>query len=64
MHFHDLRHSYASILHDKCYSLKKIQEWLRHSDIETTENIYIHILDKSLKTTPLTKFFLYEIKRH
>lgn len=44
MRFHDLRHSCASILHDKGYSLKKIQEWLRHSDIETTGNIYVHIL--------------------
>lgn len=44
MRFHDLRHSCASILHDKGWSLKKIQEWLRHSDIETTGNIYVHIL--------------------
>ncbi len=44
MRFHDLRHSFASILHDKGYSLKKIQKWLRHSDIETTGNIYVHIL--------------------
>ncbi len=28
----------------KAWSLKKIQEWLRHSDIETTGNIYVHIL--------------------
>lgn len=44
MRFHDLRHSCASILHDKGWSLKQIQEWLRHSDIETTGNIYVHIL--------------------
>lgn len=44
MRFHDLRHSCASILHDKGYSLKQIQEWLRHADIETTGNIYVHIL--------------------
>ena len=44
MRFHDLRHSCASILHDKGYSLKQIQEWLRHSNIETTGNIYVHIL--------------------
>lgn len=44
MRFHYLRHSYTNILHDKGYSLKQIQEWLRHSDIETTCNIYVHIL--------------------
>ncbi len=44
LYFHNLRHSCASILHDKGYSLKQIQEWLRHSDIETTGNIYVYIL--------------------
>lgn len=44
MRFHDLRHSCASILRDNGWSLKQIQEWLRHSDIETTGNIYVHIL--------------------
>jgi len=41
--FHDLRHSTASILYDKGWSLKDIQEWLGHADIETTGNIYTHI---------------------
>lgn len=44
MLFHDLRHSCASRLHDKGWSLKQIQGWLRHSDIKTTGNIYVHIL--------------------
>lgn len=44
MRYHDLRHSTASILHDSGdWSLKDIQEWLRHADIETTGNIYTHI---------------------
>lgn len=43
MRFHDLRHSTASILYDKGWDLKDIQEWLRHADIETTGNIYTHI---------------------
>lgn len=42
MRFHDLRHSTASILFDKGWSEKDIQEWLGHSDIETTLNIYVH----------------------
>ena len=44
MRLHDLRHSCASILHDEKWSLKQIQEWLRHADIETTGYIYVHIL--------------------
>lgn len=42
MRFHDLRHSTASILFDKGWSEKDVQEWLGHSDIETTLNIYVH----------------------
>lgn len=42
MRFHDLRHSTASILFDKGMSLEDVKNWLRHSDIETTSNIYLH----------------------
>ena len=41
--FHDIRHSTASILYDKGWDLKDIQEWLGHADIGTTGNIYTHI---------------------
>ena len=43
MRFHDIRHSTASILYDKGWELKDIQEWLGHADISTTGNIYTHI---------------------
>ncbi len=43
MRFHDLRHSCASVLHDKGWELKDIQDWLGHADIQTTANIYTHI---------------------
>ena len=43
MRLYDLRHPCASILHDEKWSLKQIQEWLRHADIKTTGNIYVHI---------------------
>jgi integrase len=48
--FHDLRHSCASLLYAHGVSLKEIQEWLGHSDISTTSNIYTH-LDYSSKVT-------------
>ena len=41
--FHDLRHSCASLLIANGFSLKDIQEWLGHSDIQTTANIYAHL---------------------
>lgn len=59
MRFHDLRHSTASILHDKGWDLKDIQEWLRHADIETTGNIYTHISEqrKQVSADSLEKTF-------
>ena len=41
--FHDLRHSCASLLISKGFTLKDIQEWLGHADIQTTANIYSHL---------------------
>ena len=41
--FHDLRHSCASLLYANGVPLKDIQEWLGHSDIGTTSNIYTHL---------------------
>jgi len=46
--FHDLRHTCASILISMGLSMKQIQEWLGHSDYNTTANIYAH-LDPSSK---------------
>ncbi len=41
--FHDLRHSCASLMLVTGVPLKQIQEWLGHSDISTTANIYSHL---------------------
>ena len=41
--FHDLRHSCATLLYDNGVSLKETQEWLGHSNIATTANIYTHL---------------------
>lgn len=42
MRFHDLRHSTASILFDRGWELEDVKNWLGHTDIETTSNIYLH----------------------
>ena len=41
--WHDLRHSTASILLDKGWSMKDVSEWLGHSGIGITMNIYAHV---------------------
>ncbi len=41
--FHDLRHSAASLLINSGFNLKEVQEWLGHSDVATTGNIYSHL---------------------
>ena len=51
MRFHDLRHSCASLLLANGVPLKQIQEWLWHSDIGTTANIYSHLDYKSKITS-------------
>ena len=49
--FHELRHSCASLLLANDVPLKHIQEWLGHSDIGTTANIYSHLDYKSKITS-------------
>ena len=46
--FHELRHSCASFLINSGYTLKDVQEWMGHSDIKMTADIYGH-LDVSRK---------------
>jgi integrase len=42
---YDLRHFFASMLIEKNTNLKKIQYLMGHSNIETTLNVYGHLLD-------------------
>ena len=45
--FLDLRHSCATYLHEEMgYDIKDIQEYLGHSTIATTANIYTHFSNK------------------
>lgn len=52
--FHDLRHSCASLLIANGYNLKDIQEWLGHSDIRVTANIYAHLDTERKKNIALS----------
>jgi len=49
--YHDLRHTTASLLIAKGYDIKRVSEWLGHSDIGTTANIYGHLSFESKKDT-------------
>ena len=40
---HELRHSCGSLLMNVGFNLKDVQEWLGHSDIKMTANIYGHL---------------------
>ena len=41
--FHDMRHSCATLLLSLGFSMKEIQEWLGHANLQTTANIYAHV---------------------
>ena len=47
--FYDLRHSCASLLLALDYSMKDIQEWLKHSYYQITANLYSHIDSRNNK---------------
>ena len=40
---HDLRHSCASLLYEEGVPMKKIQNWLGHSVLSTTMDLYTHL---------------------
>ncbi len=52
--FHDLRHSYATMLLQAGVNIKTISQMLGHSDISTTLNIYSHV-DLEMQKNELKK---------
>lgn len=54
--FHELRHSCASLLLNSGFTLKDVQEYMGHSDIQMTANIYGHLdtQRKNLLTEKIT----------
>ena len=51
--FHDLRHTCASILIQHQIPLIAVKEYLGHSDISTTANIYVHLEEHSKRAAAL-----------
>ena len=46
--FHIFRHSAGTLLYEKSRDMKLVQGTLRHSDISTTSDIYVHLSDQVL----------------
>jgi integrase len=46
---HDLRHTFASVMHQGGATIKEIAEMMGHSDTSTTSRIYTHLFDKTHK---------------
>lgn len=59
IHFHNLRHTTASILVQKGFDIKSIQLWLRHANVKTTLNIYAHVSEdaKQVIANDISKMF-------
>lgn len=45
--FHDLRHTYASLMLDLGMDFKYLQVQMGHADIKTTMNIYAHLIQEN-----------------
>ncbi len=43
MRFHDLRHTFASLLLDAGYEPRKVSHWMGHANLNTTDTIYGHL---------------------
>lgn len=61
--FHTLRHSVATLLHKRGFSVKVIQYWLGHSNISTTLDTYTHLSLEDLSDVANTFDNLYKQKK-
>jgi integrase len=48
---YDLRHFYASMLIDQRINLKRIQTLMGHRNIQTTLNVYGHLIERAETAT-------------
>jgi integrase len=46
---HQLRHGYATLLHEADIDVKDAQDLLGHADASTTQNIYTEVSDRRRK---------------
>jgi integrase len=60
--FHDLRHTFASIMLSRGAQAGDVQKLLRHASVQTTINIYRHILPSQLEQNFEIINFLYREK--
>ena len=54
---HDLRHAAASVWDDKGANIREVQKALGHSNVETTEKVYVQILDRKKAASNISKLF-------
>lgn len=54
---HDLRHAAASIWDNRGANIRDVQKALGHSKVETTERIYVQILDRKKAAENINKVF-------
>lgn len=62
--WHDLRHSTASFLIEKGWHMKDISDWLGHSSIKTTMDIYGHISTERKKELSMDLIGLLNIDKN
>lgn len=48
---HQLRHFYASVLYDAGIGVKEMQALLGHADVQTTMNLYTHLMQQRKRAT-------------
>ena len=61
IHFHCLRHSFATNMYDEGMDMNDIKDWLGHSVLSTTMNLYVHFLEKRIKES--AKILEYAMKK-
>ncbi|WP_431027806.1 tyrosine-type recombinase/integrase [Lysinibacillus sp. LZ02] len=55
---HGLRHTHCSLLFEAGATIKEVQDRLGHGDVQTTMNIYAHVM-KKVKAVTIQKFVDY-----
>lgn len=64
LHFHCLRHTSASLMLYHGVDIKTVQEVLGHEDIQTTLDIYTHVMEKMKREAQQTIYNSLIIKEH